>query len=306
MLFKNISRLLPALGLVASLFMPMAASAEDVAGVLQKDPAAAALLPDSIKASGILKLGTDAHYPPCEYFAEDNVTMLGFGPELWRAMGMKLGVEVKAESVDFAGLIPGILSGRFDTAIECITDTAERQQQVTFVDYSYDYGNAVYYMASNAVIKEKDFETLCGLKTAGQSGTNFIDGLKVFSDYCVSKGKPPIQISEVPQASAVMIGVYAGRYDFAIGALVAFDELQKAAPSPIKSFPNTLGTNSYMGAIVKNGNTQLADALLAALKGVIADGAYDKIWDKYKVSHAKLLDPGLNLATARPIAPVKY
>lgn len=302
MLFKKISRLLPALGLAASLLVPAAASAEDVFGTLAKDPAAFALLPESIQASGILKLGTDANYPPCEYFAEDNVTMIGFGPELWRAMGQKLGVEVKAESVDFAGLIPGIKSGRFDLAIECITDTAERQKEVTFVDYSYDYGNAVYYMASNAVIKEKDFETLCGLKTAGQSGTNFIDGLKVFSDFCIAKGKPPIEISEVPQAAAVMIGVYAGRFDFALGALVAFDELQKAAPAPIKSFPNTLGINSYMGAIVNKDNPKLAEALLAALKGVIADGAYDKIWDKYKVTHAKLLDPGINLATQRPIA----
>ncbi|MCX5495558.1 transporter substrate-binding domain-containing protein [Kaistia dalseonensis] len=301
MLFKDLSRLLPALGLAVSFLVPLAAQAEDAYAPLQKDPAAAALLPESIKASGILKLGTDAHYPPCEYFADDNKTILGFGGELWRAMGQKLGVEVKPESIDFSGLIPGIKSGRFDLAIECITDTAERQKEVTFVDYSYDYGNSVYYMASNTAIKEKDFESLCGLKTAGQSGTNFIDGLKVFSDYCIAKGKPPIQISEVPQASAVMIGVYAGRFDFALGALVAFDELQKAAPAPIASFPNTLGINSYMGAIVNKDNKALADALLAALKGVIADGAYDKIWDKYKVAHAKLLDPGINLATERPI-----
>ncbi|MCX5513962.1 ABC transporter substrate-binding protein [Kaistia algarum] len=304
MLFKTVSRLLPVLGLVGALLAPITADAQEASAgipVLTKDQAAFDLLPDDIKASGVIKLGTDAHYPPCEYFAEDNVTMLGFGPDLWRAMGQKLGVEVKAESIDFAGLIPGILSKRFDMAIECITDTAEREQQLTFVDYSYDYGDAIYFMASNPVIKEGDFTSLCGLKTAGQSGTNFIDNLQVFSDYCAKKGKPPIQISEVPQAAAVMTGLFAGRIDFMLGAVVAFDEMQKAAPSPVKSFPNALNKRTYMGAIVNKDNTKLSEALLAALKGVIADGAYDTIWDKYRVGHAKLLDPGINLATQRPI-----
>ena len=39
----------------------------------------------------------------------------------------------------------------------------------------------------------------------------------------------------------------------------------------------------------------------ARLKEVVKSGVYDQIWDKWKIGHAKLKDPGINLTTQRPI-----
>ncbi len=289
------------------LLVPVAApraDAPDVAlPVLAKSASAADLLPADIKASGEIKVVTDAHYPTCESFAEDGRTMVGFEPDLWTALGQVLGVKMTATSIDFASLIPGIASGRYDMAIECITDRADREQQVAFVDYSYSTGSALYYLRSSTVIKQGDLLSLCGLKTAVQSGNAIATAIDQLSVYCVRHDKPRVTMLEVPQASAVILGVYAGRYDFAMSDAVAYDELQKVSPQPLDTFPFTLRPQSYLGMIVKKDNTQLADALLAAMKVVVASGAYDKIWDKWKIPHAKLHEPGLDLATTRPIAP---
>ena len=100
-----------------------------------------ALLPQAVREKGVLILGTDAEYPPCEYYDESG-EMVGFEPDLWNAIGEKLGVEVKPESISFDGLMPGVESGRFDAAMECIADRPEREEKYTFVDFYYGAGGS--------------------------------------------------------------------------------------------------------------------------------------------------------------------
>jgi polar amino acid transport system substrate-binding protein len=288
---------------------PLCAALAQEAGkplpVLPENQAAHDLLPDAIKRTGVIKLATDAHYPTCESFAADGTTMVGFEPDLWNEMAQVLGVKVVPSSIDFDGLIPGIASGRYDDAIECITDRADREAQVTFVDYSHGTGSALYYLKSNPKVKEGDLLSLCGLSTAAQVGNDLTNALEMVSAYCEKRGKPKVKIAEVPQASAVIVGIYAGRYDFTISDAVAFDELRKGSPKPLGTFPFTLRPKTYMGFIVKKDDTALADALLAALKIVVAQGVYDQIWDRWEIPQAKLEDPGINLATKRPLPPAE-
>lgn len=272
---------------------------------LPMQQAAHDLLPDRIKQSGVIKLATDAHYPTCESFAADGKTMVGFEPDLWNAMAQVLGVKIDAVSIDFDGLIPGIASGRYDTAIECIDDRADREKQVTFVDYSLSTGDAIYYVAGSPTIKKGDVLSLCGLKTAAQTGTDMVDSLEALSQHCEKNGKPKISVAAIPQASAVILGVIAGRLDFTLTDAVAFDDLQKASTKLLESFPNPLGPKNYMGFIVKPSDAQLGDALLVALKAVDASGTYDVIWDKWRIGHAKLAEPGINLATKKPLTTVE-
>ncbi len=267
--------------------------------MLDKVPAVHDMLPASIQASGTLKLATDAHYPTCESYAEDGKTMVGFEPDLWNAIAQVLGVTIAPTSIDFAGLIPGISSGRYDVAIECISDRADREAQVTFIDFSYSVGSAVYYLKDNSKITNGDMLSLCGLTTAAQSGNNLTAAIDLLSDDCIKNGKPKVVMAEVPQAAAVLLGVYAGRYDFALSDAVAWKELQKVSPKPLAEFPFTLRPKAYIGMIVKR-DSGLAEPLLAALKVVVAKGVYDQIWDKWEIAHAKLNDPGINLMTARP------
>jgi polar amino acid transport system substrate-binding protein len=118
-----------------------------------RDPALAAMLPDEVRKAGVITLATDAHYPPCEFFAEDNKTVIGFEPEIWNAVGDRLGVRIDVVSITFNGLIPGVESGRYALAMECISDSAEREQQVTFIDNALGTG-AVYTLVDNTTVSD--------------------------------------------------------------------------------------------------------------------------------------------------------
>lgn len=285
------SLLLPAALSLAALGTPPAAHAAD--GSLH------AMLPADIQKAGVLTIATDAHYPPCESFAADNKTMVGYEPDMWNAIGAKLGVKIHAVSTDFDGLIPGVQSGRYPMAMECISDSAEREKQVTFIDNSYGT-SAIYALASNSTVSN-DAMSLCGLKSAAQAGTDFNDVLTAITARCKKNGKPGVAVSQFPSADAVLLALYSGRVDFVLSDAAAAADIQKHAPRPVKIYTNDLIPKLYTGMVVRPDQTELAAATLAALKAIQADGTYDKLMEKWDLKLLELPDPGINLATSKPL-----
>lgn len=305
MRFVHLHKILPLLLLLLGALpsWSISAAAEEPMPILKADPALTALLPDKIRTSGELTIATDAHYPPCEFMAEDGKSIVGFEPDIWNAIAQKLGIKITASSIDFAGIIPGVQSGRYGAAFACLSDRPEREKIVHFVDFWYGSA-AVYAIASNAEISE-DPLSLCGKKTAVQVGIDFGDMVRdILSKHCVAAGKAPIEMSELPSAAQVLVALYAGRIDFALSDAAAVDDIQKKAPQPVKVYENHLLPKIYLGAIVERSNEPLAKALLAALKAVYAEGAYDKAIARWNLRLLALPEPGLDLATTRPIAAV--
>lgn len=226
--------------------------------------------------------------------------MVGFEPDLWNAMGKVLGVEIKPVSIDFAGLIPGVKSGRYDMAMECISDSLEREKQVTFVNYAYAT-NEVYTLASNKSIVS-DPLTLCGLKVGVQSGTDFEHAIsEIYTPNCVKNGKPAIKVTALPSADAVLLALYSGRIDFVLNDAAAAAAIKKVAPRPIRTLTMPLMPKYYLGIVVKPENKQLAQSLLGALKVLWDNGEYARIMKKWDLEPVMLEQPGINLFTTRPM-----
>jgi polar amino acid transport system substrate-binding protein len=266
---------------------------------LQADPKLNAMLPDNIRKAGVLKLATDAHYPPCESVAEDNQTMVGWEPDFWNALGQVMGVKVEPESIAFAGLIPGVASGRYDIAMECIADNPDREKQVMFVDVVFAR-SAAFTLEGNTMITN-DPLSFCGLKTATQQGTNFVESVEmIMSPHCTANGKPRIENAMFPSVDATLLALYAGRVDFVLNNAMSVSELKKKAPKPIRVIDVPLLPKRYVGIVINKENKQLADALLAGTKALHTSGVYDQIIAKWDLHLLRLDGPGINLATANP------
>ncbi|MBS1677220.1 MAG: ABC transporter substrate-binding protein [Actinobacteria bacterium] len=263
---------------------------------------AQALLPADIRKAGTITVATDPSYPPCESIDPESGEIVGFEPDLWNALGAQLGLEVKVEKIQFDGLIPGLQSGRFPIAMECLSDSAEREEIVSFIDFALD-GGATITLADNPKGITADPLSLCGLKTAAQVGTDFIESLKVgVNKNCEKHGKPPVDISEFPTNDATLLALYSGRVDFIVQDDFGAGDVAKNAPKPVITFPNPLVEPLYIGVVVNRDDTELRDALYAAMKGVFADGTYKKIMTNWQIPEdAWLKAPGVNLATAKPL-----
>ncbi len=290
--------------LASGVGMTMAEEFAEVVGsglpVLEKDDALHAMLPQSIQDAGKITIATDAHYPPCQSFASDNTTIIGYEPDLWNAIAQKLGITYEVESIAFAGLIPGVESGRYNVASECISDNLEREKKVNFVVHAYSTG-AVYTLASNTTITD-DPLSLCGLKVGIQQGFDFVNvANKVMTPRCEKNGKPAVKVSEYPSGDQVLLSLYSGRSDFVLDGLAAATAIKAAAPQPVRFVENELLPKYYNGMVVAKDNMQLAEALLAALKAVQAEGVYSKVMAKWNISPLEIEEPGINLAASKPL-----
>jgi polar amino acid transport system substrate-binding protein len=258
-----------------------------------------ALLPQDIQDAGEMIVATDANYPPCDFVNEDG-EIDGFNHDLLMAMAEKLGITITQESIAFDGLIPGVQGGKYPAAMECISDRLERQQQVTFIDNAYATSGVLTLADNPAGVTENPL-SLCGVSVGIQTGTDYVADEELFSANCEQEGEEPLDAIEFPSATEVTTALQSGRVEatFTNLATGAYQEIQ--TDGAVSVFPSPLMSKVYNGIIVAHESEDLAQALLGALEAIIADGTYEEIMDEWGLGSQVLLEPGINLATERPI-----
>lgn len=90
-------------------------------------------------ANGILRVAHEIAAEPMAYLGADG-TPVGYDLDLMLRIGEILDRKVEFASVDFAGLIPMVQSGKADAALSCLSITDERKKTVDMSDSYYDGG----------------------------------------------------------------------------------------------------------------------------------------------------------------------
>ncbi len=102
------------------------------------DSAAAALVPDAIKADGKLTVVTTGGTPPLSTFATDNKTLIGSEVDIAYAVGESLGLQVEVLPVAWADWPLGVESGKYEAVLSNVTVTEARKEKFDFATYRND------------------------------------------------------------------------------------------------------------------------------------------------------------------------
>jgi len=124
---------------------------------------------DNIKASGKLRVGTDATYPPFEYNDDNTGKLIGFDIDLMTAICHDLKLKPQFVVVPFGGIIPGLRSDKYDCIISAMTITPDRQEAVDFSLPYYDAGQTIAVPLNDTTIHS--IEDLKGKRIGVQLGT---------------------------------------------------------------------------------------------------------------------------------------
>lgn len=256
------------------------------------------LLPESVQEAGELRVATDANYPPCDFMNDDG-EIDGYNHSILMAMEPHLGVDIVQESIQFDGLIPGVQSGRYDVAMECISDNEERREVVQFVNNAYGM-NGIMVLEDNPAGVTENPLSLCGVSTGVQTGTNFGLNAERHSENCLEEGLEPLDVTEFPSASDVNTALESGRIDATFTSL-SVARYQQQEGRPVLGLASPLIAQDYHGIVVGIDNDELAEALLAALEAAIEDGTYQEAMEGWNLEELMLLEPGINLGGSDPI-----
>jgi polar amino acid transport system substrate-binding protein len=249
-----------------------------------------AMLPAAIKSAGVVKVGSDLTYPPYEFLADGSDQPIGFDVDYANAVGEKLGVKFVFENSGFDGLIPAVEAGRYDVILSGMTDNAERQGKVDFVDYQSS-GFSILVPAGNALGVVK-IEDLCGKKVAMQKGTSQIDFVKGVSAKCAT----PIAISEFPTEPEAQLAIQSGRADAGVADTppMAYFVTTTEAGKKFEMVKGEQYESALLGMAISKKLPELRDAVQKATAEMMADGSYDKLLTKWGLEATKITEATIN------------
>ena len=198
-----------------------------------------------------ITVGTDATFPPMEFV--DGGKRTGFDIELVEAIGKTLGKKIEWTDIDFKGLIPGLISKRFDMAVSAIYITDERKKVVDFTAPYYAGGLVAMVKADNTTIKTP--ADLNGKKVSVQVGTKSVTYVK--------EKYPQVQLMEVEKNQEMFNLVDIGRSDAAVtGKPAAYQYVRMR--SGLKVLDEQLTTEEY-GMAIRKDTPELTKAVNAAI-----------------------------------------
>jgi polar amino acid transport system substrate-binding protein len=246
------------------------------------DETARALLPDDLKQKGTLAVAMPLDFEPFNYLDEKN-EQVGLDVDIVHAVGDKLGLKVDIQRIGFASMIPSVSGGRVDAAMSAMGILPARLQQVSFVRYGHFSNGLVVRKGNPTNVRNDD---ACGHTIAVEKGTQPLLVWQKKSDECVAAGKAKIELLVFEGKGPQVLAVESERAEaagvgFATAIVAAKHSNGKLDAAPGGPVP---GATVECGIAFNKQNMKLGQAMEAALKAMVKDGSYDKIFEKWQLS----------------------
>jgi len=264
----------------------VAASASAAASVAPS--AAAVAAPDRIKTAGKLVWCSDISYAPEEFYAADGTTAQGDDIDIANAIAKAWGVTNQVDNTSFDSIILSLKSKKCDLIISGMNDTADRQNEVDFVDY-LKVGQGLLVPTGNPK-GIHTLEDLSGKSVAVQKGTTNYDALVAENATLKAAGKAAINIQVFTQDTNAFQQLGLGRVD------------AYSTDSPVVAYYNTLPANAgkfeiggqpiapaAIGIAMRKDDAGMKDAVQAIIDQMYADGSLAQIVAKWGMTDAVVM-----------------
>lgn len=219
----------------------------------------------------VIRVGTDAAYPPFEELDEDG-NFVGFDIDLMEAIAEDAGFEIEWINAPFDTIFTALAEGEFDAVISASTITEEREE---IIDFSEPYFVASQSISVSLEMAEEIFgpEDLVGLRVGVQLGTTGeiyaleeLEGVEVFSF-----DTAPLAFQALGQ----------GDVDAVIVDTPTTEEILATNPDLEAVIVGDPLTEEFYGIAVNEDFPELLEAINLSLENLIQDGTYAEIFEDW-------------------------
>jgi polar amino acid transport system substrate-binding protein len=222
---------------------------------------------------GELSVGSCLDYKPFEFTDPNTGKLTGFDIEMIDAIAGKLGLTVTWVKANFNTIFTALAANKFDAVAAASTITPARQQVVNFSD---PYFNSRQALTVNTN-KTPDVGSAVDLKKGDVVG---VQRGTTGHDWAVAHLEPKgIVIKSYVNAPDAFTDLESGQIQGVLN-----DEgssLSEAASRPGEKVVEAINTGEVYGFAVSKDNPKLLAAMNLALKALIADGTYSRIFKKW-------------------------
>ncbi|MBR1495782.1 MAG: ABC transporter substrate-binding protein [Succiniclasticum sp.] len=219
----------------------------------------------------VLRVGTNAKYPPFEYYQNASKAFIGFDVDLMQGVAREMGYNrVEFVDMEFNKLIPSLKEGKVDAVISCLAVTDDRRKEVDFTQ--------PYLVSGNVAVGSSDTETrstgaMKGKRIAVEADSIHAKQARQYSGTVIEceGAEEALKLIMDKKADFAIMDNYTARFfitHFYNGKLSITAELQD-------------DTDNRVGIAVAKGNKELMDKLNTGLRKYREDAAYYQMKNNY-------------------------
>jgi polar amino acid transport system substrate-binding protein len=228
---------------------------------------------DEIQQRGVLRVGMEPGYMPFELMSKKG-EIIGFDVDMAKRMAKAMGVKLELVNTAWDGIIPALLTNKFDILMSGMTLTQERNMSINFATPYILIGQSILLnkkfegeVNSYADLNDSKYTVASKLGTTGEQATKrMISNAKYISYETEQEG-----VMEVVNGK-----IDAFIYDMPFNA-IAFSEKGQGKIVHL----DTPFTKEPLAWAVRKGDVDFLNWLNNFMAQMKYDGVYDKIYQKW-------------------------
>ncbi|MBR8123004.1 ABC transporter substrate-binding protein [Burkholderia multivorans] len=231
-----------------------------------------------------LTIGIAPSLPPISTYATDARTVVGFDADVGQLVADTLGRRLKIVALAWADWPLALDSGNVDAVISNVTVTEERKQKFDFSTYRKD--QLGFYVRNDSAIRAiREPKDVAGLRIVTDAGTNQEKILLAWDRDNVAHGLKPVQVQYYDDHAMRIVAVQSGRADaiFSVNSVLAYQSAQQGKTRLVGTVSGGWPRTADIAIATRKGSG-LAQPLTDALNGLIKNGRYTQILDRWNLA----------------------
>jgi ABC-type amino acid transport substrate-binding protein len=233
---------------------------------------------DSSPAGKTYLVATDATLVPMSFMSVGN-NIIGFEPDLMKALAKEAGMNIQLVNVEWAGLFGGLITQKFDMVISSVTVLEERKERMAFSD--------PYLKSGLALVIRKDQKGINSFADAKKN--NFLIGAQIGTTaYFFLEKDPSIRKKGYQMYGHAVNDLINGKIDAVLGestGTLFYQNQNKPLFEKIKMVGEIM-TNEHYAIVFDKEDSELKTKVNAALEKILKDGTVSRLHKKWDLGQA--------------------
>jgi len=223
-------------------------------------------------------VATDTTLVPMSFMSVGN-DIIGFEPDLIRALAKEAGINIRIINVEWAGLFGGLITNKFDMVISSVTVLEERKERMAFSE--------PYLKSGLALVVRRNQEDINSFEDAKKN--NFLIGAQIGTTaYFFLEKDPAIRKKGYQMYGHAVADLINGEIDAVLGestGTLFYKNKHKPLFEKIKMVGEIM-TNEHYAIVLRKEDTALLSQVNSALHKILKDGTVVRLHKKWDLGQA--------------------
>jgi polar amino acid transport system substrate-binding protein len=229
-----------------------------------------------IKQRGTLVVAFEDDFQPFEFFQND--ALVGYDVDLLNLIAQKFPFKVTQDVVPWTGILPGVMTGKYDVAVTAVFVTPQR---LAALDMTTPVAQSVnYYLKRTRDTHIQGVKDLSGLTLGVEAGSSMLAQLPQLAAMLAKTGGKLGSVQQYQDYPSAYQDLANGRLDYVVNTQLNLTSVAKARPE-VFTLGQPVSSPSYISWAMQKGNSELLELFNTALLAARKDGSMYQLQQKW-------------------------